>query len=117
MLRHNQGTADEARLRRTYERQLNAHEDTIQDLSVALAKVRQTLVDTLADGNTAEAAPMVYDLASELLRDDYQRACEETEKAREEGPARAAAAERAALDLGHQYVAILTNRAFSQHFT
>jgi len=106
MLRHNQGTADGARLWRTYERQLNAQEDTIHDLSTTLAMVRQTLADALADGNTAEAPAVIYILASKLSGDDYQRACEEAEKAREEGSARAEAAERAALELGHQQGAI-----------
>lgn len=116
MLRHNQDTANEARLRK-YEEQLKAAKDKIQELSTTITIVRQTLTDALEGGNTAEAPAVVYTLASEVYDDDYRRACEQAEKMWKERSAGAAASERAACDIGHKYVKILTNRAFSQQST
>src|SRR6266496_2518566 len=112
MMRYHQGNANETRLHK-YEEQLQVANDANQDLRTTMTSMRWTLTEALEGGNPANAPKVMYNIAAELLEDDYRQARQEVEQNWREGWARPAALERAR-DIGLRYVETLMNQAFSR---
>src|ERR1700733_9663462 len=78
------------------------------------AKVTELLRETLKRHNESGFSADLHALASEVYESLYKSKCEEAEGMREGGEEGAAEIEKESCDLGHDFVAALTEQAFSK---